>query len=97
MKRGGESDNNDEQQKRQSGGGKTTTTCDKCGETHVIYPPSPDYPNMLLQACPQRDSLERVFECKKCGQLNKDIGIGYIHRRVGEALLRRRRRRRLLL
>jgi hypothetical protein len=44
--------------KRQSGGGKTTTTiCDKCRETHVIYP--------------QRDSLERAFECKKCGQINK--------------------------
>jgi DNA-directed RNA polymerase subunit M/transcription elongation factor TFIIS len=58
--------------KRQSGGGKTTTTtCDKCGETHVVYPPSPDYPNMLLQPCPQLDSLERAFECKKCGQINK--------------------------
>jgi endogenous inhibitor of DNA gyrase (YacG/DUF329 family) len=51
-------------------GGKTTT-CDKCGEPSVIYPPTPDYTELLLQPCEKGDSMERPFECRNCGEINK--------------------------
>jgi hypothetical protein len=50
--------------------GGQTTTCDKCEEPRVIYPPTPDYTQMLLQPCPEGDSIERAFECEKCGEMN---------------------------
>jgi len=57
--------------KQENPSGGQTTTCDKCGEPNVIYPPTPDISEMLLEPCPRGDSLERVFQCKKCTEMNK--------------------------
>lgn len=51
--------------------GGVTTTCDKCGEPCVVYPPTPEYPELLLQPCPKGDSLERPFQCGSCDEINK--------------------------
>jgi hypothetical protein len=51
--------------------GGQTTTCDKCGEPRVIYPPTPEYKDMLLQPCEEGDSIERAFDCERCNEINK--------------------------
>ena len=50
--------------------GGQTTTCDKCDKPRVIYPPTPEYSEMLLEPCPKGDSIEKAFECKSCGEMN---------------------------
>jgi len=60
--------------------GGRSTTCDKCGEARKIYPPTPEYPELLLEPCSQGDSIERPFQCNECGEMNRrywDKAHGY--------------------
>jgi hypothetical protein len=53
--------------------GGITTTCVKCGSPSIVFPPSPDYPKLLLKPCPEGGSIERPFKCgnRDCGEINK--------------------------
>jgi len=51
--------------------GGQTTVCDKCEAPQVLYPPIPKFNIMLLQPCDKGDSIEKTFECKSCGEMNK--------------------------
>jgi hypothetical protein len=59
------------EEKSETPSGGQTTTCDKCGEPRVVYPPTPEYSELLLQPCPQGDSILRPFQCQSCDEINK--------------------------
>jgi uncharacterized protein with PIN domain len=51
--------------------GGQTTTCKKCSAPRVLYPPSSEYKDLMLEPCEEGDSIERAFECLNCGEMNK--------------------------
>jgi hypothetical protein len=48
-----------------------TIVCRNCNHPTTIYPPPlPEYTSILLNRCPQGDSLEAMFYCETCNQRN---------------------------
>lgn len=51
--------------------GGQTIGCRRCGEPKVVYPPIPEFKDILLEPCDEGDSMESGFECERCGLINK--------------------------
>ena len=47
-----------------------TIVCRNCNHPTTVYPPLPEYTCILLNRCPQGDSLEAIFYCETCNQRN---------------------------
>jgi hypothetical protein len=47
-----------------------TIVCRNCNHPATVYPPLPEYTSILLNRCPQGDSLEAMFYCETCNQRN---------------------------
>ena len=57
--------------------GGTTISCKTCSSPKVLYPPSTEYTEIILEKCSRNDTKMGNFECVSC----KDVNEYYWHKK----------------
>jgi hypothetical protein len=51
--------------------GGIAISCTDCGSPKMVYPPSTEYSEILLETCLRNDTRRGFFDCDNCNQRNE--------------------------